>query len=270
MTNIYVVAHKPYKLSPNLDECYKLIRVGKYAKDTSINELADSTGDNISEKNPNYCELTAMYWIWKNDKNSDIVGLCHYRRYFTKKKLSIKDIDYIKEDDVVNDLSDGKYDVIAPRREYVAKGLYRVYLFSGYEKDIEVLEDAVKVLYPEYLPFFYSEFINSCSGYFKNMLIMKKPLFDAYCKWLFDILSYVESKIDISGYPLKEARIFGYMSERLFGVWLAKNNLRVKEYRIINTEEKHGVCFFVHETLKNMKIEQKVKRLLFQVTQEQN
>lgn len=99
---------------------------------------------------------------------------------------------------------------------------------------------------------------------------MKKPLFNAYCKWLFDILSYVESKIDISGYPPKEARIFGYMSERLFGVWLAKNDLRVKEYRIINTEEKHDVSFFMHEMLKSMKIEQKVKRLFFQTTQEQN
>ena len=225
MISVYVVSHKPYKLSDNMSECYKLMRVGKYGQDFSVKELSDSTGNNIAEKNPNYCELTAMYWIWKNDKQSDVVGLCHYRRYFTTKKLSVNDRWYVKEDDIVNSLDIEKYDAIVPRREYVIKGLYRVYLFSGYEKDLDVLEEAIQKLYPEYLSYYYSEFVNSNSGYFKNMFIMKRHLFDAYCEWLFDILAYVENKIDISDYPTKEARIFGYMSERLFGVWLAKNRI---------------------------------------------
>lgn len=48
--------------------------------------IGDNTGDNISLRNPNYCELTGLYWAWKNLK-CDYIGLCHYRRYFTNSNL---------------------------------------------------------------------------------------------------------------------------------------------------------------------------------------
>ena len=80
---IYVVAHKMYK-SPCLDDAYKTIYVGnKVREDAKLKGLiVDSEGNSICEKNPYYCELTALYWIWKNDKKSDWIGLNHYRRYF--------------------------------------------------------------------------------------------------------------------------------------------------------------------------------------------
>lgn len=58
---IYVVTHKDISLkSP---ENYKIIGVGN---NSIINEdFHDNTGDNISSKNKNYCELTALYWLWK-------------------------------------------------------------------------------------------------------------------------------------------------------------------------------------------------------------
>ncbi len=49
--------------------------------------LWDDTWDNISNKNNDYAELTAQYWVWKNYNlsDSDYVWFCHYRRYFTYK-----------------------------------------------------------------------------------------------------------------------------------------------------------------------------------------
>ena len=78
---ILVVTHKKYWM-PKI-EMYLPIQVGLINKN-DLGYLKDNTGDNISYKNPNYCELTAMYWAWKNI-DVDYIGICHYRRYFTNK-----------------------------------------------------------------------------------------------------------------------------------------------------------------------------------------
>ena len=91
--NILVATHKPDKVYQ--DSIYTPIHVGKSLsrfKEEMKNIIGDDTGDNISTKNPYYCELTAIYWAWKNLPNTRIKGLCHYRRYFktlyTEKSLN--------------------------------------------------------------------------------------------------------------------------------------------------------------------------------------
>lgn len=74
---IIVAAHKKYHMPE--DSCYLPLHVGKKGKD-DLGYLGDDTGDNISEKNPYYCELTGLYWAWKNLK-ADYIGLVHYRRH---------------------------------------------------------------------------------------------------------------------------------------------------------------------------------------------
>lgn len=78
--SMYVVGHRDFEIPSNANKAYKPIMVGNYTGESQY--LRDNIGDNISDKNLYYCELTACYWIWKNDNASDIVGICHYRRYF--------------------------------------------------------------------------------------------------------------------------------------------------------------------------------------------
>ena len=76
---ILVAAHKKYPMPQ--DEIYFPLHVGKKGKE-SIGYTGDDTGDHISDKNPNFCELTGLYWAWKN-LDAETIGLAHYRRHFT-------------------------------------------------------------------------------------------------------------------------------------------------------------------------------------------
>ena len=91
---IYVAMHKKFDLGFKSD-LYEPLLVGSYnKKDKEI--LRDDKGENISSKNENYCELTGVYWIWKNSKEN-IVGLCHYRRFLSKRFFSSKSKYYLTE-----------------------------------------------------------------------------------------------------------------------------------------------------------------------------
>lgn len=126
MNKLYIVQHKKVDLTAyKLDSCYKEIRVGAYALE-ELDLEADNTGDNISWKNKNYCELTALYWIWKNDHESDVVGLCHYRRFFTKSMLSTRTKHFITSADIDKYLK--KYDVIVARKSFSYRGAYKASL----------------------------------------------------------------------------------------------------------------------------------------------
>lgn len=236
MVNIYVVAHKPVEIDKyNLDKCYKIIRVGKYGQaDSSL--LNDSSGDNIAYKNPNYSELTAQYWIWKNDKKSDIVGLCHYRRFFSNTGLSSNPKYFLNEKKIIKYLNEA--DAIVPRKNYFSKGVYYQYMEGGSENDLKNAEEALQLLYPEYIPYYKKYLKNSCGTRLCNMIITKKDIFDAYSRWLFDILGYVEEHTDMNTYPPEWQRVFGCVSERLLEVWLKANHIKVKSVWMVNTEDK--------------------------------
>lgn len=230
---IYVVAHKKADIEKlDLDSCYQLIRVGGYAKEES-DLLSDRTGDNISDKNPNYCELTAQYWIWKNDKSSDVVGLCHYRRYLSTALWSADPRYILKEEQILQDLK--KYDIILPIKPIARRKVKDIYLDFGRQRDLDTLREVIGELFPEYLEVYDSE-MNAHCNYVANVLITTKKIYDDYSKWLFTILFEVEKRTDLTGYSVQEQRIYGFMSERLLGVWIKKNAYKLKKYRLINTE----------------------------------
>lgn len=232
---ILIAAHKPYWMPS--DPVYLPLQVGAEGKELIPGYTPDNTGDNISAKNPHYCELTGLYWAWKN-LSCEYIGLCHYRRYFghrvhtddlKKKKAAI-----FSKDDYEKLLS--QYDVILPvKRNYYIETVRSQYEHAHYKKDLDEVEAIVKEKYPEYSAAF-ATVMNRRKLHILNMFAMKKSLFDDYCAWLFDILFTLESRIDISGYSPYEARIYGFLSERLFNVWLEKQGLREVEVPVVFLE----------------------------------
>lgn len=223
--NIYIVTHKAFN-SPKI-EGYVPIEVGTELHDKKLGFIRDNQGDNISLKNPNYCELTALYWIWKND-DSEMVGLCHYRRYFSKYLFDTSPKYYLSMKQV-NKILD-RYDIILPMRFFwlkhtVATGYYDA--GQGKKKDLEILKDVISEKYPSYSKDLH-EILESHRASYCNMMICSKKLLNEYCMWLFDILFEVEKKVDITSYSVAEARVFGYISEILINVWVKNRNLKVK------------------------------------------
>lgn len=68
---IIVAAHKPYRMPD--DPMYLPLHVGHVGK-SDLGWQGDDSGDNISHKNTNYCELTGLYWAWKN-LDADVIVL---------------------------------------------------------------------------------------------------------------------------------------------------------------------------------------------------
>ena len=233
---IFIATHKKFNFP--YEEPYVPLHVGAEGKQ-DLGYLKDNTGDNISLKNPYYCELTGMYWMWKNVKTG-IIGLVHYRRYFYKQYLFSNVKKILTEQDIQDYLKN--YDVLIAQRGYTwgtKVGLrYGKDLPEG-NSDMKITEVAVKTLYPDYANAFDTVMNSNHYSQF-NMMICHKDVFDDYCKWLFDVLGYVEQHLEI---PLSDrepynARVFGFLSERLMNVWLEKNKqLKVKELPVLNTEE---------------------------------
>lgn len=218
---MYVVMHKDVDLSKfKLSNCYKRLMVGKPKTDID-NMLFDSEGDNISEKNKNYCELTGLYWIWKHSK-SKYVGLCHYRRFFINNYTFKK----LKEKEILETLD--YYDIILPQRTKLDRTVYERYRYGHCISDMDECKKVIKKLYPEYLKDF-DKVMQDNKYYACNMFIMKKKKLDEYCEWLFNILFEVEKRIDITGRDDYQKRVFGFLSERLFSVWIEHQNFKIHE-----------------------------------------
>ncbi len=229
---ILVATHKEYWM--HKDEVYLPLHVGKEGKPD-----LGYIGDNTSLKNANYCELTGLYWAWKN-LECEYIGLCHYRRYFSKKSVGKdKKAAILHKDDYEKLLQ--MYDVLLPtKRNYYIETVRSQYEHAHNKRDLDEVEKIVQELYSEYSAAF-TKVMNRTELHILNMFVMKKDKFDEYCKWLFDILFELEKRIDISGYNQYEARVFGFLSERLFNVWLEKQELNCCEVPVVFLEKQDWV-----------------------------
>ena len=217
---IFICTHKPFT-QWRRDTHLEPLLVGAYRHEDKYGYSHDDTGENISSKNDRYCELTGLYWIWKNAKE-DIVGLCHYRRYF--------DID---ADTVSTSLRN--HDIILPRRATLPFSLRFDYCLRHIPEDFQILKDAVHSYDSSYDATFDAVFSsNKLSPY--NMFIASSDIAERYCQWLFGVLGKAEEQVHVTEYSYQR-RVFGFMSERLMEVFVRKNNLKVKRVDVVNTEQ---------------------------------
>ena len=242
-TKILVCCHKP-SVTPE-SALYYPIHVGRARAGKSIGLPGDDTGDNISDKNESYCELTGMYWAWKNLKDVSIVGLCHYRRYFDFHRqckwpfhgvifpsTDFNTIDFSIPDRIIKAVESGS--VVMAKPLYYHSNIYEDYAICHHSDDFHILEEVFMESQPEaYIKAFKRVmfFGNKQCPY--NMFIMNRGNFNSYSSWLFELLEKVEKRIDISHFNPHQKRIFGFMAERLLNVYVEAEGLKIIHKPII-------------------------------------
>ncbi len=207
----------PYKY----EKYEKLIQLGAALSSERLDtDCRDNSGDNISEKNTQFCELTGIYWLWKNAEE-DIIGLAHYRRHF------------LIPNDWKERMIHYNIDVILPVPLYVAPNIESNYKFrhisQNWDYMLEYLKENDLEDYDKALTFF-----RSMNLYIPcNMFIMRRQVLHDLCSWLFPILFAVSEK----GGILKDAyqnRYPGFLSERLITYFFEKNR---RKYKIVYADK---------------------------------
>lgn len=214
---IFVACHKPTDIYT--DEVYIPIHVGRtnsQFKDEMADMIGDDTGDNISEKNPYYSEITAQYWAWKNYHDSEYIGFCHYRRYFYEQ---------ITNDNIDNFFSNGvEVLLVGPcYRRYNRWNFLKTYVCS---EDLAIMQKVIMKLYPEYYKTM-SQYGFDFIDYPLNMFVCKRDLFDKYAEWVFSILFECEKYVKPSPYS-RQRRLYGYLAEFLMPLYFIHNGYKIK------------------------------------------
>lgn len=276
-TKIIVCCHKACELPQS--ELLLPVQVGAAIAKTDLGFQRDDMVngkpcDNISTKNKSYCELTAIYWAWKNLKTLypeiKYVGLCHYRRFFCfdnrpifddALELPVEKISSYKFDETKLGILLDKYDFLMSKKKVYPYSLLTDYSFCHVSEDMRTLAQIINDLHPEYMNSFVSVIAcnNKLSPYNINVIGWDK--FCSYCEWLFGILAEAEKRINIEHYNAVQARIWGYMAERLFNVWA--------DYQIKNSSAKVKrlpILKFCEEPIKQNVIKICIRNLLFNLT----
>ena len=272
---IGVAFHK--KFFDYKDDIIVPIQVGAKKSKESLKYLKDSSKNNISEKNESFCELTAIYWMWKN-VDANFYGMMHYRRYLSFEnrfiyklkriiyifsrifylkqiidKLDMKELFQIKiynekvmkkeiikmSKNVINEIQ--KYDIILPKKEIFNKSVYAQYKSAHIIEHLDKLLEIIKEEYPKMYPYYEKKIKKGKEIYPLNIFIMKKQYFYKYSEFVFDVLFKLERKIEV---PLDsyQKRVFGFLSERMmlpFVEYLKdKDNVRIKEGTVLCLERK--------------------------------
>jgi len=254
---IYIFFYKPGSVF-DLEKIYHPIMSGNATLNNQTLMKGDDSGENISNKNQYFSELTGIYWVWKNT-TQDITGSCHYRRYFTalpepflyklkrllylpaglyrkrigliytrNTKLFVPRI--LKQDELVSLLE--KYDAILPQSRVLKYTVETHYQRYHNKNDLKILKSILSEKYPDYLDAFHKVLAGK-RIYANNMFILKNEHYQEFMAWWFEMLFEFEKQIDLSQYTEYQKRIFGFIAERLLNIWFMKKKLRCIELPVI-------------------------------------
>lgn len=219
---------RPLRGSGHLPDYVFPIQAGAAHCDVRVANLADNTGEHISDRNGNYCELTVLYWMWKNkmdaSSSSDgekgqYYGLCQYRRGFD-----------LKEDDLLR-FTDNDIDVVLPYPLHYEPDINAHHERYIKEMDWKAALQALEELQPEYaavLP----EILGQQYLYNYNLILAKKTVLREYCEWLFPILFRTE-ELSVPKGRLRNDRYIGYLGETFETLYFMRNADRLN---IVHTE----------------------------------
>lgn len=206
---------KPLASPPQLREFERAIQAGAALTGEQLSVLNDNTGDNISAKNKQYCEMTATYWVWKNTRHA-WKGIEHYRRHLlVTPSLLTKDTD-----------------VILPL-PYVCypHTMAQFGRFVG-EDVVRALHHSLQMLHPrEYDG--YKSILYGKYQYTYNLLCAREQVFNDYCAWFFRITAYME-KLGATVPALSETRALSYVAEVLTNLYFMS---RQNVWRVRHTEK---------------------------------
>lgn len=220
---------KPLRDVGGLPDYVFPIQAGAACSDMRVADLADNIGEHISDRNGNYCELTALYWIWKNKidtsgsvdgEEGQYYGLCQYRRGFD-----------LTEDDLLR-LADNDVDVVLPYPLPYEPDIHAHHERYIKETDWMALLQALSELQPEYAEAF-PEILGQQYLYNYNVILAKKRVLRDYCTWLFPVLMRVE-ELSVPKGSERSDRYLGYMGETLETLYFMKNAERLNVV--------HGEC----------------------------
>lgn len=252
---IFVAMHKDF-ITPAA-EIFETVQCGCDYNKRIVCDHFDNCGENISNKNKNYCELTALYAVWKNGKTDDcdFVGLMHYRRYLYplndfkenlnriflallqrahcskflkirsgqlysgKKNTHWENVKFAWGE--IEHFMHGElhnYDLLVPYPDILPCSVYKNYCDCHRESDLQAMIESIKNLFPDFFPYF-KKTLKSHKLYVGNLFVMRTDIFNDYMQLLFSVLEDVEKKIILPA-DTYQARVFGFLAERLFSAFV--------------------------------------------------
>lgn len=254
---IYVATHTKIDNTRITEPCYKYLHVGAANHPEYLGYICDNSGrDNISVKNPYYCELTGLYWMWKNAPEQKYIGLCHYRRFPSRHRFGLNPYkEILTQKEILKKFQNA--DILLPKKRI--KNKYNSYCSTEEElhncKPYKYIAKAIAADCPEYLDNLKKTFMakRMC---FANIFISSREILNAYCEWLFRLLFMIEK--DIQGENNELLREYGYLSEWMLNVWVQHNKLKVNYIPIIFTENELSSKYILRRTREIINLRRKV------------